>query len=746
MLLNVATAESIARVMKADGDVTVKKMGGTEFTEAATPGYAIDNGDALRVGEAGFAVIVFIDDRSLVKVKENTEFEFIDTDATRTLKIENGTLLNKVAEQGRNKTFRVETPTSVASVKGTEFSAVINTAFGVDQFFGQSGLFEVLNLISQQVVNVGAGQKAISNNAGALIQAPAGPKEYPEDPEAEAGPEQAPEEAPEEAETGETETGPDLETPAVEPGASPEMDDIEVPDEMEKTGGESKLPFDLGMGIGAVTLDGQLYNQIALRPEFSFGKLGLGLDIVIYMDGDGNIRKDDWDFIENPSAVMDKIMYVSWAEKGDPFWIRVGTLPTVTLGYGGLINGYSNMMEYPTVRQLGVNGGVKVGKKLSTELFMSNVKDLARGGTILGARASYQLAEKFPLTLGANLVVDINQFSGLMDKDKDDVPDIFDAFPEVEFNLPNEYPDGAYNHNSGDVLKGEKYNKDSDGDGIPDELDYDRDGDGLTDQYPDDPARVWPLGYPLDADPLNTTESSASVIGMSVDAGYPIFKNKIIGVDVYTELNQLIVPSVDSISVQYNGRDSKFGTGFTIPGVRVSLFNMVQLNLEYRMKTGYYVPRFFDQSYDISRIIASTDANGNTTVMTKDELVLTDDSSQMGYYGSLAWDIFGFASITGAYANMMSDDEEIRSFMAVAGLNTDWIPKLSMASAYYMRNNDPNPFDFKNPSVNTILGYMLGYEVSPGVSLVWNFSQYYRDTGDGLKPVRQTTIETAFNF
>ena len=66
---------------------------------------------------------------------------------------------------------------------------------------------------------------------------------------------------------------------------------------------------------------------------------------------------------------------------------------------------------------------------------------------------------------------------------------------------------------------------------------------------------------------------------------------------------------------------------------------------------------------------------------------------------------------------------------------------------FYQRNNEANPFDFENPSKNTILGYRIGYELSRGVSLIWDFRQYYRDDGKGnVEPIKQTTIETAFNF
>ncbi|MFH1850810.1 MAG: FecR family protein [Candidatus Neomarinimicrobiota bacterium] len=718
LVVNFVAAESIARVMKAQGAVMLKRLGGVEFSESAVPGAAIENGDALQVGADGFAVVVFIDDRSVIKVKENTEFEFLDSDNTRTLKIENGTLLNKIAEQGRTKSFRIETPTSVASVKGTEFTAIVNTLFGVDQFLGSSGLVEVLNVISQQIVSISAGQKAISNAAGAIIQAPAMPNEYPEDPEETVEPEAVEEEVIEEEPAVETETVTPTEVEPL-PGEV-EMTPEEAAPEAEP---KADKPYGLGLGIGSVTIDGIMYNQFALRPEFSFGKLGIGLDVVLYIDNEGNFRKDDWDIKNNPGMLLDKILYLSWAKKGDPFWARVGSLPSVTLGYGGLLNGYSNMMEYPSVRQTGVNAGMRFMKKIDTEIFLSNIKDFMRGGTIMGLRGSYKLAEKLPLTFGANLVVDMNQFSGLKDLDGDDIPDVFDDFDDNK-----------------------KLWNDTDGDGLPDphpgldtsQWDIDANNNNTLDIWAggtDDPR--------LKAQPLNTAETKASIIGIAFDVGYPVFANKIVAVDVYSEFNQLIVPEVTGD--QYT-RDSKTGTGITVPGIRASLFKMVQLNLEYRIKMGYFVPRFFDQSYDISRVITQTDANDSTIVLTKDKLVLNDDATLSGYFGAFNWDIFGFANLGASYANMKSDTVKVRSFAAVLGLNTDWIPKLSEASAYYMRNNDANPFDFKNPTVNTIIGYRLGYEVSPGVSLVWNFSQFYRDAGEGLKPVRQTTIETAFDL
>ena len=121
-----------------------------------------------------------------------SDFQFVETANTRSLVIDQGTTLHNVNREGRTKAYRVETPVSVASVKGTEFSAFHDAVAGIDKFVGKSGNFDVFNTISGQTVNVGAGQKAVSNALGQLIPAPAQPGDYPEDPEGEM-PDQEPE-------------------------------------------------------------------------------------------------------------------------------------------------------------------------------------------------------------------------------------------------------------------------------------------------------------------------------------------------------------------------------------------------------------------------------------------------------------------------------------------------------------------------------------------------------------------------
>ncbi|MDP7329725.1 MAG: FecR family protein [Candidatus Marinimicrobia bacterium] len=732
-IVSICSAETIGRVMKANGEVLIKPIGSGTYSVSVKPGQAVSNGDAIRVGEASFAVVIFLDDKSVVKIRENTDFQFVETSNTRSLIIEQGTTLHNVNSKDRKKAYRVETPVSVASVKGTQFSAFHDAVAGVDKFVGKTGNFDVFNTISGMTVNVGAGQKAVSNALGQLIPAPAEPGDYPEDPEGES-PDDSQEEQDEPEDQDdqqeqdnepETQEEPQTEEPSTEQEPEPERSSdssepqADQPSTEQEPEPSAKKPVNLGLGVGSATIDGVIYNQVALRPELSFGKLGIGLDLVMYIDNEGGIRKDEWD---EASDFIDKFLFIRWGQKSDPFWFKWGSLNNVTIGYGGLLAGYSNMMEFPSVRKVGINTGVSFGN-FGTELFLSNMKDFSRGGTLMGLRGTYKLSDAIPLTFGLNFIMDMNQFSGLKDVDGDTYPDMFDDFPTDKDYWNDTDGDGIADVNGGTKEPENGWDIDGDGDNIIDSADSD-----LT----------------LKPTPFSLKDNKATAQGFAFDLGYPILRGKSLSLEAYMEFNKLIFPAVAGDA--YYSRKAMGGTGITVPGVRASLFSFLNVSFEYRIKQGFFAPQFFDGSYDLSRVVAEFSEDG-TVIRTKDQVVLVDSSNTSGMYGSASADLFNLVSFSASYASMKGEgDVEFNSFNARFDINAENIPKLSVAQAYYLRNNDKNPFDFSNPTINTIFGYKVGYEVSKGVSLIWDFRQYYRDTGTGLEPVKQTTIETAFDF
>ncbi|MFQ6676133.1 MAG: FecR domain-containing protein, partial [Fidelibacterota bacterium] len=685
-------ADAIATVAKTRPSAQLKRMGETVFADLS-PGTSAFSGDIIRTGDPGFCMVIYLDDKSILKIRESSEFQFLETENTRTLDVQFGKILSDIKKETK-KQFRVETPVSVASVKGTQFWVVSNPQ-GFDRFYGLEGQVEILNRMSGQTTTLGPGQMTLSTATGQLVTAPASPEEIPEDPEREVEEqpeeeievepemEEAPAPEPEVEEAPEEEAAPEEELFEEAPEAPEEVEEErveeEAPEEPEPSG---PGPFNMGLGIGSATIDGTIYNQFALRPELRFGKLGIGLDLVLYIDNEGNIRPDEWD---EASDLIDKFLYVRWAEKADPFWFKVGALEGVTLGYGGILNGYSNMMEFPSVRRVGLNTGFNFAG-FGTEIFLANVKDFSRGGTLMGLRGTYTLSEKIPLTVGANFIMDMNQFSGLEDRDRDDIPNIFDAFPQKEFELPSSYPQGAFGHDPGDVLSGEDYAVDSDNDGIPDELDYDRDGDGLTDYYPADTTRQFPLSYPLDPDPFSLKENRSTATGITVDIGYPVLRTRMIGAVVYAEYNRLTFPLVEAPQFQ---RPEKSGTGITAPGIRAQLFGFLNLSFEYRIKQDYFVPQFFDQAYDLNRVVARfpSGEEGGAEVLTKDMLIFEDSLSVLdtkGVYGSASFSLLNLASFSAALTRMAAEAPdttiEFNSFFASLNLNTENIPKLSQAS------------------------------------------------------------------
>mgnify|MGYP004031978327 CR=1 FL=1 len=109
--------------------------------------------------------------------------------------------------------------------------------------------------------------------------------------------------------------------------------------------------------FGAVTIDGKIWNQVALRPIIPIGKVSVALDIVFYIDQNGNIHDDEWDFSDgkkSKNSIIDKIYYIRYGKKWDPFYFQIGALDNVTIGQGILVNRYSNTILGKVVLLLGV--------------------------------------------------------------------------------------------------------------------------------------------------------------------------------------------------------------------------------------------------------------------------------------------------------------------------------------------------------------------------------------------------------
>jgi len=704
-----ASAQSyFATVLKSTGSVYVKPSGETEFNVTAEMGMGLHIGDAIMTGDDGFVAVIFTKDKSMVKIRKNSEVSIREEYSVKTIKVNEGRVLASVTP-GVKGSFRVETPTSVASVKGTKFWTVTSSQFG-DRFYGVEGNVNVMNLITGVESNMAPGQMIISTPQGQLVNMPVDPSDIPPDVDEDAPkPEQEPQVQPEE-QAAKSETT----TPPSDIAAAPSEMPAEVAKPDEKSGGSEK-PFGMGLGLGSVTINEKIYNQIALRPEFKFGKLAIALDVAIYMDEQGKIRKDEWDQI---SDYLDKFYYIRWAQQGDPFFAKLGAMDNTTLGYGILMNGYSNTTEYPQVRKIGVHTGMQLGS-LGWEAFVANAKEITGPGLLAG-RLTYQPLKKIPLRIGGTIVTDVYPYKGLPDSDDDEVADALDMYPEEDDNVVIEELRTTFSLNQRDYLRQIGYDMPSEAiiaNGVTKLSDYDRIMNGAV----------------------------------SFDIGMPVLNNKFLKLEVYGQAASF-VPVEDSALVYDNVTNTYSrvpftpGFGFAVPGVRANLFKIVNLTLEYRYAAENFLFGYWDRAYDYERIQIR-----NNEIYTKQQMRLMQDQMQ-GIFGAFDVNILNYAILGAYYQHMFTSGNEIKSFMATASLPKGKIPKLADATAFYQRNNDENPFLFKEPSENTILGYKVGFELGGGAVIYYVFQKTYRDyDGNGTidpktESVSITTIETGFSF
>jgi hypothetical protein len=162
-------SSKVGIAVKVAGEV---KLFSSETSAEAylNPGKPLNNDDRITTGDNSFTAVMYLDDKTLVKVMENSELTIRGSRGAsginKEIDISYGKLSAKVAKQKGNE-FRISTPTSVASVKGTDLLISSDPSEG-DSFVLIEGLIEVTNSITGETTQVKKGETATSNPDGTL--------------------------------------------------------------------------------------------------------------------------------------------------------------------------------------------------------------------------------------------------------------------------------------------------------------------------------------------------------------------------------------------------------------------------------------------------------------------------------------------------------------------------------------------------------------------------------------------------
>ena len=512
--------------------------------------------------------------------------------------------------------------------------------------------------------------------------------------------------------------------------------------------------------MGTVTLEGRQFYRLSFRPDIPLGRWGLALDIELFTDENGNFSDRGWRFgtaTEIFDTFLRKLYYVRYAQPQEDTYFKIGALDGVTLGYGLIMRDYRNTLEYPGIKKTGVqfhlrNRGILA---MGLEGVINNIQDLHEGGPVLGLRLSARPVGE--LEAGLIYVLDVNQYSGLLDSDDDGFPDAVDAFPSDKSRL-----------------------LDNDGDGVVDADDADDDNDGVIDidrgsGLPADivhtlrgiNSRHGDQVFPLDPEvsrqtPFNKEAVDGDRFGIvGFDLAHPLIDSERLDLRLYTQLaflhdddDELNPNEAETRGVSGGNRKAE-GMGIGIPGLYLETGPLLS-QLEFRHFRGDFDSAHFDNLYDLDRARLEL-ATGRAT--TKDSR-LRRGSSASGVYGRLGTDLGRVVTAMGDYQYLAGGEDPKQQLRAHASLSPQLlrnIPRLAHAQAFYQKNNigtrlnkngDPGSKDaFFESTEDTFYGYAMVLEMAGGVSLFWDTRFVFeRDAEGRLQREKIMAIEIVFNF
>ncbi|HMD67417.1 MAG TPA: hypothetical protein VKF42_00970, partial [Chitinivibrionales bacterium] len=353
--------------------------------------------------------------------------------------------------------------------------------------------------------------------------------------------------------------------PAAQPAAAPtaapaEKEEKPAPaaqqekKEQPKPGQNGSPGFTCEISAGSVTVGTEQWTRLAISPDISIWKFGIGLDIELFLNAKGDFSNKAWDFDHDnwAESVMRKIKYLRFGYENDPVFVKIGGLSNVTLGYGFVMDRFTNMLHYPDQKLLGMqfylNNISPVGITLQT--MIADFLELQYDGGIAAARLAIcpiktaNIPILSNLSIGATYAIDRNEYA-----------------PARQWTSAGGPPSVAYWRS--------KYS----------------------------PAVVDSLiaGGDADTSKSDTTyrDSISRYAIAGVDIGLPIIKTDFLGLDVYGQA--AVVADTAAF------KSTRTGWGLGAPGVALRA-GPVSAGAEYRHIVGRFVPGYFGPYYFDERL------------------------------------------------------------------------------------------------------------------------------------------------
>ncbi len=497
--------------------------------------------------------------------------------------------------------------------------------------------------------------------------------------------------------------------------------------EDDKEGPGHKPVWEISAGM--VTIDDAQWTRIAVAVDVPVWRFGVCFDLEMFLDSEGNFSNRGWNFSDGRSAgqsLLRKIRYIRFNKEEDPVFIKVGGLDNVTYNYGFIVNGFTNMLDYPGTKLFGVQFDINdvspIGLTMRT--MIPDVMDFGNdGGMIfnqLGFRPMKALDKKIlsGIKISGIFAADFNQYAPARDWDY--------------------------------TMKGSAY--DLDEDGIQDSTnvhDIHFDPTDTTDYY----EKV--VQKQKNANAFDTiiehkdkwaSRAEDKFMMLGGDIIVPILTGKVIKLDLYGQAGLAFAGDDSTVDKTFKG------WGIGAPGAFAKL-GPVWAQIEYRHARDQFEAGYFNTYYLKERI-------SRDPIFVKEQNLSKEHKN--GVFGKLGFNIKNFLVLEGAYQYMKGDgykteyyadgttgqveniDQRFNAVANVGDVLLSKIPKVTKVEAFYDQTNI-NSNIFKS-SINTYWGYRVGVEVVKGAGIIWETRYGWKYEDGKLVDDKQIRLAAALRF
>lgn len=142
--------KEIAVVIKVNGTAAIKS--GEKKWEALKNGRRLHSDDLVKTGKDALVAIVFTDDKSMLKIRANSQFQLkgerTEKGVAKKLLMMMGQVWSKITPKGAG--YEMVTPSGVAAVRGTEFYSIVDAL--KTTIIGVSGTVELRTSVGSTMV------------------------------------------------------------------------------------------------------------------------------------------------------------------------------------------------------------------------------------------------------------------------------------------------------------------------------------------------------------------------------------------------------------------------------------------------------------------------------------------------------------------------------------------------------------------------------------------------------------------